>query len=113
MLREDLSKRSPQKNFTSGRSRASKQGIELLTRNACWKPQWYGTFPAGTAFALLDARLTEMAKTSRISTNQFVARRLWFALHVAAVAITALPPPQYAGRWSTNKHLPFTSTRNA
>jgi len=63
MLREDLLEAVAAKKFHIWPIARIEQGIELLTAMPAGSRNGDGTFPAGTAFALLDARLTEMAKT--------------------------------------------------
>jgi len=63
MLREDLLEAVTAKKFHIWPIDRIEQGIELLTAMPAGSRNGDGTFPAGTAFALLDARLTEMAKT--------------------------------------------------
>src|SRR6266852_2734827 len=63
MLREDLLEAVAAKKFHVWPVSRIEQGIELLTGVPAGDRNGDGTFPAGTAFARLDDRLSEMAKT--------------------------------------------------
>jgi predicted ATP-dependent protease len=63
MLREDLLEAVAAKKFHVWPVSRIEQGIELLTGVPAGDRNGDGTFPAGTAFARLDNRLSEMAKT--------------------------------------------------
>jgi lon-related putative ATP-dependent protease len=62
MLREDLLEAVAAKKFHVWPVARIEQGIELLTGVPAGSRNGNGTFTPGTAFALLDARLTEMAE---------------------------------------------------
>src|SRR5438309_712203 len=62
MLREDLLEAVAAKKFHVWPVARIEQGIELLTGVPAGNRNGDGTFAAGTAFALLDARLAEMAE---------------------------------------------------
>jgi len=62
MLREDLLEAVAARKFHVWPIARIEQGIELLTGVPAGNRNGDGTFAAGTAFALLDARLTEMAE---------------------------------------------------
>jgi lon-related putative ATP-dependent protease len=63
MLRDDLLEAVASKKFFVWPIDRIEQGIELLTGFPAGVRNSDGLFPAGSAFALIDARLTEMAKT--------------------------------------------------
>jgi ATP-dependent Lon protease len=63
MLREDLLEAVAAKKFHVWPVSRIEQGIELLTGVPAGDRNGDGTFPAGTAFARSDDRLSEMAKT--------------------------------------------------
>jgi predicted ATP-dependent protease len=63
MLREDLLDAVAAKKFHVWPVSRIEQGIELLTGVPAGDRNGDGTFPCGTAFARLDERLSEMAKT--------------------------------------------------
>jgi predicted ATP-dependent protease len=63
MLREDLLEAVAAKKFHIWPVARVEQGIELLTGVPAGDRNGDGTFAAGTAFALLDMRLSEMAQT--------------------------------------------------
>jgi predicted ATP-dependent protease len=63
MLREDLLEAVAAKKFHIWPVARIEQGIELLTGVPAGARNGEGRFATGTAFALLDARLTEMANT--------------------------------------------------
>jgi predicted ATP-dependent protease len=63
MLREDLLDAVATKKFHVWPVSRIEQGIELLTGVPAGDRNGDGTFPSGTAFARLDERLSEMAKT--------------------------------------------------
>jgi ATP-dependent Lon protease len=63
MLREDLLEAVAAKRFHVWPVARIEQGIELLTGVPAGARNGDGTFAPGTAFARLDARLTEMAQT--------------------------------------------------
>ncbi len=63
MLREDLLDAVAAKKFHVWPVARIEQGIELLTGVPAGDRNGDGTFPSGTAFARLDDRLSEMAKT--------------------------------------------------
>jgi predicted ATP-dependent protease len=63
MLREDLLDAVAGKKFHVWPVARIEQGIELLTGVPAGDRNGDGTFPSGTAFARLDHRLSEMAKT--------------------------------------------------
>ena len=62
MLREDLLEAVAARKFHVWPVARIEQGIELLTGVPAGNRNGDGTFAAGTAFALLDARLAEMAE---------------------------------------------------
>jgi predicted ATP-dependent protease len=63
MLREDLLEAVAAKKFHIWPVARIEEGIELLTGVPAGARNGEGRFATGTAFALLDARLTEMANT--------------------------------------------------
>jgi predicted ATP-dependent protease len=63
MLREDLLEAVAAKKFHIWPVARIEQGIELLTGIPAGDRNGDAKFPAGTAFARLDERLSQMAKT--------------------------------------------------
>jgi predicted ATP-dependent protease len=63
MLREDVMDAVAAGKFHIWPVRRIEQGIEILTKSAAGRRNEDGTFEAGTVFALMNEKLSEMAKT--------------------------------------------------